>query len=101
MGNKTSPQLEQCLHAVTHKNIYELAQWLQAVPPHKNLTSAIAVITCRAPKNPQPSYSTDYRPCPIKNSTQLEQWLHAVPNKNLTPARAEITGRASQKPHPS
>ena len=47
MRNKTSPQLEQSLHAVPHKNLNQLEQWLQAVP-HKNITPAIAVITCRA-----------------------------------------------------
>ena len=47
MRNKTSPQLEQWLHAVPHKNLNQLEQWLQAVP-HKNLTPAVAVITCRA-----------------------------------------------------
>ena len=53
MRNKTSPQLEQWLHAVPHKNLNHLERWLHALR-HKNLNPARAVITGRASQKPHP-----------------------------------------------
>ena len=54
MRNKTSPQLEQWLHAEPQKNLNQLEQWLQALP-RKNLNQARAVITGRTSQQLHPS----------------------------------------------